>query len=142
LAGLIAVDAGAAEPVVVAPEMATLEVTISGIKSAKGVIRVAICPQGAGFPDCGSRAVRTATLTIENGRASRTFADLPAGTYAISVFHDANSNNKLDTFMGIPKEGYGFSRNPPFRPRAPRFDETGVAVHGAASAAISMRYIL
>jgi uncharacterized protein (DUF2141 family) len=142
LAGLIAVEAAAAEPAAAAPELASLEVTISGIKSAKGVIRLAICPSGAGFPDCGNRAVRTASLPIENGRASRTFADIPAGTYAISVFHDANSNNKLDTFMGIPREGYGFSRNPPFRPRAPRFDETGVAVNGAATAAISMRYIL
>lgn len=142
MAGLIAVEAAAAEPAAAAPQLASLEVTISGIKSAKGVIRLAICPSGAGFPDCGNRAVRTASLTIENGRASRTFADIPAGTYAISVFHDANSNNKLDTFMGIPREGYGFSRNPPFRPRAPRFDETGVAVNGTASAAISMRYIL
>jgi uncharacterized protein (DUF2141 family) len=37
-------------------------------------------------------------------------ADMPAGSYAISVFHDLNNNLELDTnFIGIPKEPYGFS---------------------------------
>ncbi len=34
------------------------------------------------------------------------------GKYNISYFHDENKNNELDAdFMGIPKEGYGFSNN-------------------------------
>jgi uncharacterized protein (DUF2141 family) len=38
--------------------------------------------------------------------------ELPEGEYAISVYHDANDNNKLDTgIFGIPSEGYGFSNN-------------------------------
>src|SRR5206468_5807070 len=41
-----------------------------------------------------------------------TFDHVAAGTYAVSVFHDANNNNKLDlNFLGIPKEGYGASKN-------------------------------
>jgi uncharacterized protein (DUF2141 family) len=33
------------------------------------------------------------------------------GDYAISVFHDENSNGKLDrNFMGMPKEGVGIKR--------------------------------
>ena len=84
---------------------ASLDITVRGIKSAKGVIRLAICPPNAGFPDCKGREVRSATLPIENGQARIRFADLPAGTYGISVFHDANANSKLDTFLGIPKEG-------------------------------------
>lgn len=121
---------------------ASLEVTISGIKSAKGVIRLAICPPDTGFPDCKDKAVRTASLPIENGMARMTFHGLTAGTYAVSVFHDANANGKLDTFVGIPKEGYGFSRNPPFRPRAPRWNEAEIEVNGQAASAIAIRYIL
>ncbi|MDR0612870.1 MAG: DUF2141 domain-containing protein, partial [Dysgonamonadaceae bacterium] len=38
--------------------------------------------------------------------------ELPEGEYAISVYHDENDNNKLDTgVFGIPTEGYGFSNN-------------------------------
>ncbi len=40
------------------------------------------------------------------------FDNLPVGTYAIAIFHDSNNNKKLDkNWVGIPKEGYGFSNN-------------------------------
>ena len=70
------------------------------------------------------------------------FENLPAGQYALAIVHDENGNNKLDTFAGIPKEGYGFSRNPGFKPRAPKFAEAEVQVQGASTAAIKLRYIL
>ena len=44
---------------------------------------------------------------------------LPFGNYAITLFHDENSNMELDTnILGIPKEPYGFSNNAkaPFGP--------------------------
>ncbi len=124
------------------PRTASLEVTVTGIKSAKGVIQLAICPAGVGFPDCKDKAVRTAKLTIQNGQAHATFAGLAPGSYAVSVFHDANSNGKLDTFMGIPKEGYGFSRNPGFKPRAPKFAEAEVVVQGQTETTIKLRYLM
>lgn len=129
---------GAAE----APGAASLDVYITGVRSAKGVIRLAICPLGAMFPDCRDKAVRTAKVEIENGRAKANFVGLSPGTYGVSVFHDANLNGRLDTFMGIPNEGYGFSRNPSFRPRAPRFSEAAIVVEGSAVATISLRYLL
>lgn len=121
---------------------ATLEVTITGVKSNKGVVRLALCPAQAAFPDCKDKVVRSAALPISGGTARTVLTGLPPGSYAVSVFHDANANGKLDTFVGIPKEGYGFSRNPPFKPRAPKFSEAQVEVSGAASAAIKLRYIL
>lgn len=121
---------------------ASLDVTISGLKSDKGVVRLALCPPGTGFPDCKSAALRTGTLKIAKGQARITLSDLPAGTYALSVFHDANSNGKLDTFVGIPREGYGFSRNPGFKPRAPTFAEAEITVSGQAATVVRMRYIL
>ena len=43
------------------------------------------------------------TIIIEN---------VASGKYAITVFHDENGNNKLDTgAYGIPTEKYGFSNN-------------------------------
>ena len=137
LAALLSAQPGRAD----APPAASLEVTVTGIKNAKGVIQLAICPPGVGFPDCKDKAVRTGKLTIQNGVARGSFAGLPAGTYAVSVFHDANVNGKLDTFAGIPKEGYGFSRNPGFKPRAPKFAEVQIEVTGQASTSIKLRYL-
>ena len=40
-----------------------------------------------------------------------TFENIPFGKYAIQLFYDKNTNNKLDTYFGIPREKYGFSNN-------------------------------
>jgi uncharacterized protein (DUF2141 family) len=139
--GLAALLAAAA-PVAAEPATVSLEVTVQGIKSAKGVIRLALCPPQAGFPDCRTKEIRTASLPIANGSARIVLGGLAPGSYAISVFHDANANGKLDTFMGIPKEGYGFSRNPPFKPRAPKWSEAEINLSGNATSVISLRYLL
>lgn len=120
----------------------SLDVTISGLKSDKGVVRLALCPPNAGFPDCKTAALRTGSVKIAGGQAMVVLTGIPAGTYALSVFHDANGNGKLDTFAGIPREGYGFSRNPGFKPRAPTFAETQISVNGTTETQIRMRYIL
>jgi len=40
------------------------------------------------------------------------FPGVAPGRYAVSVFHDENSNGKMDTnFIGIPREGVGASNN-------------------------------
>jgi uncharacterized protein (DUF2141 family) len=40
------------------------------------------------------------------------FENLPPGEYALTVFHDENNNGKMDSnFLGIPKEGTGFSND-------------------------------
>lgn len=121
---------------------ATLTVSITGLKSSKGVVRLALCPTGAGFPDCGAKAVKTASLPISGGTAQIVLTGLTPGTYAVSSFHDANSNGKLDTFGGIPREGFGFSGNPALKPRAPKFAECQLAVVGDGATTIRMRHIL
>ncbi len=46
------------------------------------------------------------------------FQDLAPGEYALRVYHDANSNQRLDkNFIGIPIEAIGFSNR--YSPRAP-----------------------
>ena len=133
---------GAAQPGRAQNGGSALHITVTGVNSAKGVIRVALCPPQAGFPDCKTGAVRSASLAIKDGQAETEFAGLAPGTYAVSVFHDANGNGKLDRFAGIPKEGYGFSRNPGFKPRAPRFSEAEITLTGRAAAVVKLRYIL
>ena len=133
---------GAAQPGLSQTGSAALHITVTGISSAKGVVRVALCPPQTGFPDCQTRVVRSASLPIKGGQAVTEFDGLAPGTYAVSVFHDANGNGKLDRFAGIPREGYGFSRNPGFKPRAPKFSEAEITVTGGTAVVIKLRYIL
>jgi len=134
----MAVSASAAEAPVAAP--ATLDVAVTGFRSDRGVVRVMLCPAGAAFPDCGTQGLG-ASAGIADRTAHVHFADLPPGRYAIAVFHDENGSGHLPTLLGIPTGGFGFSANPPLRPRAPRFGECAIAVNDHARTAIALRYL-
>ena len=74
--------------------------------------------------------------------ATIVFAPVPAGTYAVSVLHDENGNGRADMALMIPKEGFGFSRNPAIAFGPPRFSRASFGVNGASvQQTIRMRYI-
>jgi uncharacterized protein (DUF2141 family) len=87
-------------------------VNLEGAESSEGSIVVCLWDRDAKFPNCEKgepleRVVLPATAT------SAIFENVVAGTYAVSMFHDANGNGKLDTnFLGIPRESVGLSNNP------------------------------
>ena len=87
-----------------------LTVIITNFKSDLGQVYVGLFNQQAAFPKLPEKAVRKFFGSISNHKAIVIFDNLPEGEYAISVFHDENSNHKMDTnFLGIPKEGIGAS---------------------------------
>ena len=105
---------------------ATLTIKVVGARNAKGKIGATLFQDANGFPDNISNAIRQETVEIDPATltAQVVFSGVPQGIYAVSVLHDENLNGKLDkNFMGIPKEGYGASNNPPKKRRAPTFDE-------------------
>ena len=69
------------------------------------------------------KAIRRDTSSISDEKASCEFSQIEPGTYAVSVFHDENSNGKLDTnFLGIPREGVGASNDARGHMGPPKFD--------------------
>jgi uncharacterized protein (DUF2141 family) len=51
--------------------------------------------------------------------------NLKPGKYSFKYFHDENKNEKLDVnWIGIPKEGFGFSNNAKARFGPPSFEKT------------------
>lgn len=85
------------------------------------------------FPNCQDDP-NARRMTVPTGHASSlVFNDLPSGTYALALIHDENGNGKLDTMMGIPKEGFGFSKNPAIRFGPPSFKSAQVAIVGGRS---------
>jgi uncharacterized protein (DUF2141 family) len=122
---------------------ATLTVNVTGARNVKGQIRAALFRSGEGFPSDSSKAIQTQAANIDPQtlRARIVFTGLPAGVYAVSVFHDENMNQKLDkNFMGIPKEGYGASNNPRKKMGPPSFDETKFQMNGEQSLEIKLMY--
>ena len=96
-------------------------VNISNFKNNNGHAMVAIFNKEESFLNV---ALKSAKVKIENNTCSVTFKDLPKGIYAVSIFHDENDNNKMDTnVLGIPKETYGCSNNAKASFGPPKWDD-------------------
>ncbi len=130
-----------ASTLVGATPIARLDVAVDHLRSSKGLIRVCVTADPDNFPACVDDA-DAITRSVPAGTRTIRFDGLPLGGYAIAVIHDENSNAKLDTFAGIPREGFGFSRNPPVTFGPPRFAAARFALTSDAEMQqIRMRYI-
>ena len=107
-----------------------IHIEISGLRNDK--VLCAIYSSADGFPKNGDKALAHANSPISHAHAVCEFPGLNTGTYAISVFHDENSNGKLDTnFMGIPREGVGASNNAKGHFGPPKFDAAAFRFSGS-----------
>ena len=96
-----------------------IEVEITNFKSNQGVAFIGLYNSEDSFLDSAYKGEK---VTIKNNKALLRFDDIPAGNYAISVFHDEDENGELSTnFLGIPKESYGASNNAPSRFGPPKW---------------------
>ena len=89
-----------------------VEVTMTDFKSDDGTARVAFFLDASVWPDGGPSIFGTAVVPIRDGQAVAVFEDVPAGPFAVSAFHDEDSDGELGSVaLGIPSEAYGFSGN-------------------------------
>src|SRR6478736_7035639 len=116
-----------------------IEVTITNIKEVKGSMRVALGSNPEKFPDT---PLKGQVIKITDKTMKVVFENVPAGTYAVSVIHDENENEKLDTgFMGIPKEGFGFSNDAMGTFGPPKFKEASFIAPATKSVSITLKYM-
>jgi uncharacterized protein (DUF2141 family) len=111
----------------------TISVPISGLRNSKGEVRCGLFNSSATFRQPGKEMMGVA-VPIANQQATCVFNSVPAGTYAVAVFHAENNETQLQTnFLGIPKEGYGFSRNPSTTFGPPGFGDAAYAYSGGST---------
>lgn len=121
----------------------TIRVQMSGFRSGDGQVLIAVFKGESGFPGDPAKAWKKLVARVENGRARVDIAGATPGDYAISVVHDENANNTLDTsWIGIPKEGIGTSNNAKGRMGPPKYRDAKFSVTEAgASQDITMMYL-
>lgn len=108
----------------------TVRLTVKGVGSAKGKISAAMYTDQKSFLKF-DKVFKATSEKAEKGVTNLIFKDVPEGSYAIAVFHDKNSNGKLDTNMlGIPKEPVAFSKGKMKTFGPPKFDECSFPVTG------------
>jgi uncharacterized protein (DUF2141 family) len=141
----LALAGGAAGLAAAAPAHAgDVVITVTDIRSAKGVVRACMTTREDIFPKCIKDASAHRAVVPASGKVEIRFTGVKPGEYAIALLHDENNNGKADRAMGMmPKEGYGFSRDAPVKMAPPKFRDAVMTVgEGSNRVSIKMRYFL
>lgn len=102
----------------------TLIILVDSVSNTNGVVGVLVFNSSRGWPNDNTRAFRAVAVPARRGSITIRIHDLPAGVYAVVVLHDENENRRLDrTWVGLPKEQWGMSNNPPVHFSAPSFKQ-------------------
>lgn len=119
-------------------------ITVTDLRSAKGVVRACMTTRADIFPKCIKDPTAYRTVVPAGGKVEIRFTGVKPGNYAIALLHDENDNGKADRAMGMmPKEGYGFSRDAPVKMAPPKFKDAVMTIgEAAAKVTIKMRYFL
>lgn len=125
---------------VVPAQAGDLKVTVTGVRSDSGALMIGFYDTAANFEDAIGTSAEVGlladkgrlvgvTMRAKPGSQGVSISDLPPGRYGVIVFHDENDNGLLDiSVLGIPREGYGFSKNAIGFFSAPSFDKAAVTV--------------
>ena len=125
------------------PPQADLTVDVHGLRNHRGAVRVCLTQRADLYLKCNVDPKRIAQSLPAGGAAKVVFGDLDPGTYVLVLLHDENENNKLDTMFKIPKEGFGFSRNPAIRMGPPKYDQVKITIApGHNEQAVTFKYML
>lgn len=118
-----------------------LMITIENIKEPKGQLIVALFNSNETYL---KKDFRSQKVDVRGESQEITFEQLPEGNYSVSIIYDKNRNGELDTnFMGIPTEGFGFSRKSMGTFGAPSYEATKVKINGdTLQLAIPLKYLL
>ena len=131
LSGVI-VSAGAAAA-------AELRVTVRGVKSAEGDVKVALYATPKAFNE--RQRTFGASSPATPGEVVVVFRDLPPGRYGLAVLNDLNSNGEMDNnLLGFPQEPFGFGNDAKINLAPPAFADMTVTVgNGVTETVVNLR---
>ena len=117
-----------------------VEVIITGIRTEKGQIVIGVFKDDESFKKEESfLEKRFVKNGISNGEM-RVHFSLETGIYGLSLMDDENSNGKMEyKFLGIPKEGFGFSDYYHTGFTKPKFDSFKFSINKDQTKKITIR---
>lgn len=120
----------------------SLTVDVKALRNAKGGVYFSVFKTETGFPNRSENAFRKGkSETFKGNTVSYTFADLPSGTYAVSLFHDEDGNGLLKTNpLGIPLEGSAASNDARGKLGPPKFADAKFTLNGNKRITVTMVY--
>ncbi len=117
----------------------SVTVTVTGITNLEGEISIGLFQGEESYPK--GDVIAGAFVKADNETISYIFKNIPEGVYAIAIYHDENSNQKMDrNFLKIPKEGYAFSNNVFGTFGPPKFEKAKFEVKEDIQMEIKLKY--
>ena len=130
--------APAAVPPAAVPSL-RVDIRMKGLH-ARGQVRGGIYKDPNLWTD-NAGIVSICTVMVHAHEATCTFTVPRPGRYAAAFFHDEDGDRVLDkNFLGIPTEGYAFSRDAHAALSAPAFERAAFDVPLRAPVSATMRY--
>lgn len=121
----------------------SLKVQLSNIRNNKGVVYVFIYSYSNQYPYNPYKYFKFEKKLVKEGVLKLNVRGLEVGKqYVLTLIDDENSNEDLDRFLGLPKEGFGFSNNiKPFL-SLPKYDDLVFEFKSSESLSIKVQYLL
>ncbi len=118
------------------------DIKVTGIRSPKGKIWVNVFKDAASYDNekpfkklaFDKKGITNGTLNIS--------CELESGIFGFTIVDDENDNGKIDkNFIGIPKEGFGFSNFFMEKMKKPKFDDFKVDLTTQPKIVIRVKYM-
>ncbi len=105
----------------------SIDVIIDNIKSDNGTIKIGLYNSKQHFL---KKTYKSISIKAKKEGVKVTFEDVKEGEYAISLYHDEDNNQKMNTFFKIPIEPYGTSNNAKGQFGPPKWEDARFIVSG------------
>lgn len=122
-----------------------LTVVVNGINNQNGEICMGLYSSSQGFPMSTDDVIKSACVQPKGSTLTHEFSGLKPGNYAVAIVDDQNGDRQLNKdFFGIPKEGFGISRNPTVSivTGTPKFHDASILLQKSTKINILMKYSL
>ena len=120
---------------------AQISLDVSGLENLDGDLAIVMNNSSEQFIS-NTEWYKDTTVDVNSDNMIILIKDIIAGTYAVSLFHDQNSNGELDlNFFNIPEEGFGFSNNPTILFSQPDFNDCKFIIEAGDSVFIPITLV-
>ncbi|MBQ0732687.1 DUF2141 domain-containing protein [Aquimarina celericrescens] len=98
----------------------SIDIIIDNIQSNDGTLRIGLYKSEESFL---KKTYKSINVKAQKESVEVFFKDVEEGEYAISLYHDKDDNQKMNTFFKIPTEPYGVSNNAKGRFGPPKWED-------------------
>lgn len=113
-------------------------IKVTGITESKGSLRATLDAGAEAFKN-NAPPMLTREVTVDGKEMVLVFRNVPAGTYAVKIYHDENNDQKLNTnLFGVPEEKYGISNNVRGRFGLPGYEDASFKVNSGEETAMTI----